>query len=166
MSKTLKVEDEQGYAPTRETARKRRYDTIGWLYRKGRLTSDQLSAAVQIRQAFEAITADVQCRGPSYEDQGRPPKKSGPRPTPPDKPGEVDLQLAYSCWLAEMARRYGSPPDLRYVFAIIIDGVSCRQADRAYGWRNGTAAVRLKDALDVYLTQRGHLGHISGNQED
>ena len=58
----------------------------------------------------------------------------------------------FNNWIAECKREHYSPSMARDV---ICEGMSCREVDRKWTFRDGTASQNLKNCLDVYCKMMG-----------
>ncbi len=135
---------------TPETRRKRRFDPLGWLFRNGKLSAAQLSAATAIRRGFESITfaARMRISNPSGLPCGL---SLGQGPGVGEADWAIDLQSGYLEW-AEAMDAEGL--QLGPVLDVIVEGMSCAEIDRQRRWRHGTAKRDLLQALDLFLKLR------------
>lgn len=141
----VRVEDEQGYAPTPETVRKRRADVLIVLFRREVIDAQQLDAAVQIRAGVEALTSDVRMRTAERQHAGRPPR----RMTAPSILRSLDLPVVrgYLAWADAMqAKRMAIGP----VLDVVVDGLSLRDVQARRGISRDGLADALPKALDLY----------------
>jgi hypothetical protein len=120
------------------------------------LTREQGRAAVEIRMIFERVAAGLLARisDPSS-------RSPGTRPEIPERIALLHAQR-YVPWArylggstTEPAQRGRCASALEIVTAVVIDGASLAQCDRARRWRNGTAAKLLVYALAVYTDRAG-----------
>jgi hypothetical protein len=120
------------------------------------LTREQGRAAVEIRMIFERVAAGLLAR--TSDPSSRSP---GTRPEIPERIALLHAQR-YVPWArylggstTEPAQRGRCASALEIVTAVVIDGASLAQCDRARRWRNGTAAKLLVYALAVYTDRAG-----------
>lgn len=141
-------------SPTRATAARLRPDPLLVLLRHGRVSREQLDAALDIRRAFELITGPVGMRsmrtistsdGTTY-DPIRGPRSSGPSD---ETVRQVAVQRRFGDWAAAM---HEQQLPIGPVIDLVVEGKSGRSVDRERGRRNGWAVELLVHALDLFIT--------------
>ncbi|HZB90760.1 MAG TPA: hypothetical protein VE397_04910 [Stellaceae bacterium] len=153
---------EIGYVkPTAETEAKLRPDPIVRLVANETLTREQGRAAVEIRTIYERLSAGLLAR--TSDPANRSP---GTRPNLPERIALLHSQR-YLPWArllggaaaepsrAAPAQQGRCPEALEVAIAVIIDGATLAQCDRARHWRNGTSAQLLVYALALYTDLAG-----------
>jgi hypothetical protein len=115
--------------------------TLSRMYLSGQLDADQLAFAAEIVRVHNRISADVAIGTMSMETRvsgGR-----GADGTFFEKLGLVRAEVAYTKWRASLKRA-------DVVLTIVIEDLACRQAERRFSMRNGSAKKLLLDALDAW----------------
>lgn len=115
--------------------------------RRSNITPEQRAAGQLIALAFQIITVGGLPRCADLSGMPR-----GGRGNETESEWTVRLQRDYSNW-TEQCRYKNIPRHLALVYCV--DGLSARQIDRAYKWRNGTAIERIREALDLFAEIRG-----------
>lgn len=137
---------EQGVGATPQTLAKLKPDPVGRLARKGALSPDEEAAAYEIREAFAVVSGPVALRVSNPAAALR--DRRTPRlPFENETERQVRLKRRYAAWRHAMAER---ALPLWPVLDVVIDELSCREADAKRGRRNGTTIAGLAAALDLY----------------
>ena len=116
--------------------------TLSRMYLSGQIDADQLAFAAEIVRVHDRISADVRIGSMSIEarvDNGG----GSAGGTFFEKLGLVRAEVAYTKWRASLKRA-------DVVLAIVIEDLACRQAERRFSMRNGSAKKLLLDALSSW----------------
>ncbi len=142
---------EQGIAPTRETLARLKADPVRRLFELGVLASEHEAAAYEIREAFVLISGPVALR---VSNPAAAPGQPNERHFPFEHESErrIRLKRRYLKWMSLMAERRVAAWPVRDV---VIDELSCREADKKRRARNGTAKKGLIEGLELYCVARG-----------
>lgn len=147
--------------PTPQTAAKLRRDIVLHLYEKGRLRTEHLEAAEEIRRIWQAFFRSLGATASNPESlaTGRQARQTR-QPIEWLTGGEETIwRSRYRPWAREMA----SLPcggtvrvtGLQLVLDIVVDNRSLRQIEGFYRMRHGAAAEHLSTALHLYARIAG-----------
>lgn len=154
--------------PTRETKAKLSADPLSRMLAKGSLTQEQVRAALEIREIYQALSAGLFARAHMAERTGRTRYEIGER--------IAHLHAGrYLPWAEYLAGRAANPPAnthaarlpateprfgtcpvaVEIAIDIVIDGKSLAEIEQERRWRHGMAGEILRYALAVYTQRAG-----------
>lgn len=145
-----------GDGPTPETRAKVRHDVLLGLHVAGHLSDQMLRAAMEIQDVREAMTVAGSTLGAAFGIGGG----SNIVRHPLDRmttATEEAWRRNYAPWDAAMQ---GRPKTRATVFAVAVDNLGLREAERAAGIRNGSGLTHLADGLRTYAEMAGWLRRV------
>ncbi|MBM3505139.1 MAG: hypothetical protein FJX65_14850 [Alphaproteobacteria bacterium] len=143
--------------PTAQTLARMTSDPLWLMLQRGFLTQEQVDAAHDIRDAFELVTAPARLRtmptiatveGRVFDlSTGRTP--AGGFGYDHETVRGILLQERFSAWSKAM---HGQHWSVGPVLDVVVLSQPCRRVDGLRNRRNGSTAVLLRQALDLYVT--------------
>jgi hypothetical protein len=152
---------EPAVAPTRETAAKLRHDVVIRLYNEGRLRSEYLQAAQEIRAMWEAFGRALfpSARNPGSFHQPHHETERSDLTARLSLAEEARWRSRYRPWADEMwhevVAAMASVSRLQLVLDIVVDNNEVREVEDWYRMRHGLGLDYLQGALHRYCEIAG-----------
>ena len=159
--------EEQTVAPTRQTVAKLRHDVVDRLHKEGRLRSEHLQAAREIRKLWEAFGRGM---FPTAQDPAAT-HQAHRKAEYIDPIGRLSLaeeiawRTRYRPWADEMSHEVVAATArisrLQLVIDIVVDNNGVREVEGWYRMRHGLALDYLRGALHRYCEIAGWIEPVA-----